>query len=300
MTIREIEADGSGKDGAIVWWEPEQLSIGDLTNALKAIGKESLLPKSSVAKAALREALAALVAKSGLRVRGNTPSYFPLAPEVIGWEARRMNRGSEQNEPEFILSVVADSGIVTIPRHNSDLIPQLDTKKDKAESALQSVFDARSQVFPTEVVSACISRVIASFGGILVRQTGGVFFVPPHAIEKYEEFCEQIDSASGTKPEMVSCRFALKPTERSFNAVLKAVKEQATSRLAAVEEELAQLGGKKQRANGRETRTNEVLEVKAMLTQYQEILGVELKEYEAMADQVAAAVSIHSALEFCA
>jgi hypothetical protein len=300
MTTKEIEADGSGKDGAIVWWEPERLPIGDLTNALKAIGRESLLPKSSVAKSALREALAALVAKSGLRVRGNTPSYFPLAPEVVGWEARRLNRGSEQNQPEFILSVVADNGIITIPKYNPDLIPQLDAKKDKAESALQSVFDARSKVFPTEAVSACISRVIASLGGILVRQTGGVYFVPPHAIERYEEFCKQIDSASGSKPEMVNCRFALKPTERSFQAVLKAVKEQAVSRLAAVEEELAHLGSKKQRANGKETRLNEVLDVRAMLTQYQEILGVELKEYESMADAVASAISIHSALEFCA
>jgi len=300
MTNKEIQVDGSGKDGLLCFWEPSEVAISDLVSALKSIGKEGLLPKSSVAKSALKYSLQTFISKSGLRVRGSTPELFPLAPEVVGYEARRMNRGTEQNQPEFVISVVADNGSISIPRYDSMILPQLDTKKSKVEEVLQAVFDSRSAIFPTEMVSACISRVIESLGGILVRKTGGNYFVPDRSIEVFEVFAGELDKASGSKPEIVTYRFPLKANDRSFKSVLKAVKEQATSRLAAVEEELAQLGSKKQRKDGKESRENEVHEVKAMLAQYQEILGVELKDFEAMADKVAAAVSVHNALDWCA
>jgi len=300
MTHKEIHVDGSGADGLLTFWEPDEIAIDGLVSALKAIGKEGLLPKSSVAKSALKYSLQAFLAKSGLKVRGNTPEVFPLAPEVVGFEARRMNRGTEQNQPEFVISVVSDNGSVSIPRYDSMILPQLDTKKDKAESALQAVFDSRSQIFPTEMASACIARVIQSLGGILVRKTGGNYFVPGHSIEVFEAFAEELDKASGSKPEIVTYRFPLRANNRSFNSVLKAVKEQAVERLATVEKELSQLGSKRQRKDGQETRMNEVMDVKAMLLQYQEILGVELKSYQEMADKVASAVSIHNALDWCA
>ena len=299
MTHKEIHVDGSGKDGLLTFWEPSEVAIDDLVRALKAIGKDRLLPKASVAKSALKYSLQTFIAKSGLRIRGNTPEVFPLAPEVVGYEARRMNRGTEQNQPEFVISVVSDNGVVSIPKYDSGILPQLDTKKHKAEAALQTVFDSRSTIFPTEMSSGCIARVIESLGGILVRKTGGNYFVPDHSIEAFEVFAEELDKAEGSKPEIVTYRFPLKANNRSFKSVLKAVKDQACERLAAVEKELSMLGSKKQRKDGQETRMNEVVEVKALLLQYQEILGVELKEYQDMADKVASAVSIHNALEWC-
>ena len=301
MTHKEIQVDGTGKDGLLAFWEPDEIAIDHLVTALKAIGKEGLLPKTSVAKSALKHSLQVFIQKSGLKVRGNTPEVFPLAPEVVGYEARRMNRGTENNDPEFVLSVVLNShGIVTIPRYDRSILPQLDTKKDKAEAALQSVFASRSAIFPTEMVSACISRVIQSLGGILVRRTGGNYFVPGHSIYAFEAFADELDKAAGSKPEIVTYKFPLVANNRSFKSVLKAVKDQAVDRLMAVEEELYQLGGKKQKSNGKETRMNEVLEVKALLLQYQELLGVNLKEFEEMADKVGNAVAAHNALEFCA
>lgn len=300
MTNHEIKVDGSGKDGLLAFWEPDEIAIADLERALKAIGKEGLLPKASVAKSALKYSLQAFIAKSGLKVRGNTPEVFPLAPEVIGFEARRMNRGTEQNEPEFVISVVSDNGAISIPRYDSGILPQLDTKKSKAEEVLQSVFDSRSAIFPTEMASACISRVIQSLGGILVRQTGGNYFVPEKSIGAFETFASELDNSQGSKPEIVTYRFPLKANDRSFKSVLRAVKGQACERLAAVEAELSQLGSKKQRKDGKENRINEVLEVKTLLEEYQGILGVSLKEYQEMADKVAAAVSVHNALDWCA
>lgn len=301
MTNKEITVDGSGQDGLMTFWEPSEVAIEDLVRSLKAIGKEGLLPKSSVAKSALKYSLQVFISKAGLKVRGNTPEVFPLAPEVIGFEARRMNRGVETNDPEFVLSVVVDNnGTVTIPKYDAGILPQLDSKRDKAEAAIQSVFAKRSAIFPTEMASACIARVIQSLGGILVRKTGGIYFVPQRSIEEFEGFVHELDSSVGSKPEIVTCRFPIKPGHKSAKSVLKAVKQQASDRLAAVEAELQSLGSKKQRNDGKESRLNEVDAVKAMLDEYQQILGVSLKELTEMADKVASAVSVHSALEWCA
>ncbi len=300
MTTREIQVDGSGKDGILTWWEPDMVRIDDLKRSLEAIGKGGLLPKSSVMKSSLKYATQAFVARSGLKVRGNSPEISPLAPEVIGFEVRRPNRGTEKNEPEFIFSVVADShGTVTIPKHNSAILPQLDNHRLKVEGAIQGVFDRRCEVFPTEMVSSCISRVIQSLGGVLVRQTGGNYFVPGHNIETYEAFADELDKSVQSKPEIVTCRFPIKAGTRSCKAVLAAVKSQASERLAAVEAELAQLGSKKQRINGKESRETECIEVMAMLKQYEEILSADLKELIDMAQKVNDAVSCHNALDFC-
>jgi hypothetical protein len=300
MTTNEIQVDGTGQDGQITFWEPSECGIADLEKALQAIGKTGLMPKASVAKSALKYSLQAFIDRSGLKIRGNSPELCPLAPEVVGYEARRPNRGVESNDPEFLFSAVADNGVVTIPKHNSSAIPQLDTKKSQAEAVMSSIFASRSTVFPTEMVSACIGRVIESLGGILVRKTGGNYFIPQKGIEDFEKFASALDEANGSRPEIVTYRFPLKAGDRSFRSVLKAVKEQASSRLAEIEGELQSLGTKKQRSNGKESRLNEVEDVKDLISQYQEILGVSLKEMTDMADQVAAAVSIHSALEFCA
>jgi hypothetical protein len=300
MTAKEIEIDGSGRDGLLAMWEPSDITMEDLSNALKAIGKEGLLPKSSVAKAALKEALYAFICRTKLAVRGNTPELFPLAPEVVGYEARRMNKGTENNSPEFIMSVVVDAnGVVSIPKHDSNILPQLDNHKAKVEAAIQGVFDTRVKWYPTGPTSTCIARVIESLGGILVRKTGGSYFLPEKGIEKFEEFCAALDSSKDRAPEMVTYRFPIKPGTRSFKSVLQAVKRNASDRLAEVESGLQELGTKKQRSNGQESRLNECVAVKEMLAVYSEALGVELKDFMDMADKVQSAVAAHNALDWC-
>ncbi len=296
MTNSTIQVGNDDGDGLITMWEPSPVKIEDIEAALDSIGKKGLLPKSSVAKSALRYAFKRFIEKSPLHVRGNVPEIFPLAPEVTGFEARRLNRGKDSNDPEFLMSVVVDSnGDVTIPKFDAALIPSLSTKKDKAEDAMSSLYAKRSAYYPTEMTSGTIARVIESLGGILVRQTGGVYFVPPHNVSVFETFCEALD---GSGPEIVNYNFAIQPGKRSFKAVLAAVQRIAREQLLEVEEGLNKLGDKKQRSDGQKSRLDVCVSVKAMLTEYEGILGVSLKEFQDMADDVKAAVSAHTALDF--
>ena len=163
----------------------------------------------------------------------------------------------------------------------------------KVEAAIEGFFQTRLHFFPTETVSACIAKVISSLGGIRIRRTGGLYFVPGKNLEDFEKFCL---AAKG--PEVVAVRFPLVPTENSYASVLRSVKDIAKERMKAVEESLATLGQSKMRSNGKETRLKECQDVLDLLKDYEEILGVDLAESKDIVAKVEAAVNAHAALEW--
>ncbi len=298
MSERKINVDGSGKDGAMTFWEPNEMRQVDLVEALDAVGLRHLAPKRSVLAAALQDAVNSFFDRAKIKVRGRPIRLFPLSQDVVGFDARQINPGSEEVDPVFVASVLLDdNGNVRIPKHNSAILPQLDNHRARVEGVIESVFHNRLHFYPTSTVSSCIARVIQRLQGILVRRTGGYYFVPGQHMERFETFAKAINSYGG--PEVVTVRFPLVPTETSYATVLKSVKNVAKERTLAVETSLRELGTNKQRGNGKESRLKECQDVLDLLKDYEEILGVELSESKEIVAKVEAAVNAHAALEFC-
>jgi hypothetical protein len=297
---KAFNVDGSGKDGGVVYWEPEEMRSADLIAALKGVSLEDLAPKHSVKAAALQDAFMTFIEKAKLKVRGKPIKTFRLSADVTGLDARQINPGNEDVDPVFVASVVVDAnGQVRIPKHNSSLLPQLDNHKAQVEAVMQKVFDHRCNYFPTAMVSGCVAKVISALGGILVRQTGGLYFLPEKGLERFDQFAKSVNAVSGG-PELVMVRFPVVPTETSYAAVMKAVKKIAKDRMKAVEESIHELGStKKQRANGTATRLKECQDVLDLLNDYSEILGVDLVESKEIVKKVKDAVNAHAALEWC-
>jgi hypothetical protein len=300
MSEKIIAVDGSGNTGCQIYWEPDEMTKDSLASALNVIGKSHLIPKSSTVAAALEESFDSLLSSSKIKQRGKPIKYFRLAAEVTGFEARQIHPNSEDVDPIPVASVVVEDGTVKIAKHNPDLLPQLDNHRAEIERVLQSKFEYRMNFYPTATVSACIAKVISDVGGILIRRTGGLYFVPEKGIPVLEEFASVVDLSQGAKPEIVLCKFPLVPTERSFLTVLKSVKSVAKERLDAVEASLSELGkGRKMRDDGKQSRLDECQEVLEMLELYEEILGVPLDEFKSVAEKVKGAINAHAALEWC-
>jgi hypothetical protein len=295
-----INVDGSGKDGGMIYWEPEEMKIADLAAALKGVNLDGLAPKHSVKAAALQDAFMTFIEKAKIKVRGKPIKTFRLSADVTGFDARQINPGNEDVDPVFVASVVIDAnGMVNIPKHNSAILPQLDNHKSQVEAVLQKVFDHRCNYYPTAMVSGCFAKVISTLGGILVRRTGGFYFLPEKGIERFDQFAKHINAIGGG-PELVMVKFPVVPTETSYAAVMKAVKQIAKDRMKAVEASIHDLGDdKKQRANGTATRLKECQEVLDLLNDYSEILGVDLVESKEIVKKVKDAVNAHAALEWC-
>jgi len=301
MSERIIAVDGSGKTGCQIYWEPSEMPKDNLDSALNAIGKSHLIPKVSTAAFALEEAFDAFLSRAKIKQRGKPIKYFRLSADVTGFEARQIHPNSEDVDPVPVASVVLENGIVKIAKHNADLLPQIDTHRGQIEQVLQSVFDSRMRVYPTATVSACIAKVISEVGGILIRRTGGLYFVPEAGIPIVEEFANIVDLTQASSPEIVLCKFPLVPTERSYMTVLKSVKTVTRERLEAVEAGLASLGkDRKMQDRGKQSRLDECQEVLEMLELYEEILGVPLDEFKGLAEKVKNAVNAHAALEWAA
>lgn len=298
MTNQKVISVDGDRTGGLVFWEPSEATIEGLGRALKGIGLEKLLPQQSVAKAALKETMTAVIRKSPLYVRGNIPEIFPLASHVVGFEARRLNRGLEENNPEFVFSAVLNKeGTVEIPKFNDEICPWMDGRLDEFENVMTKRFTSRAKYYPTGMVSTAISRVIESLGGILVRKTGGNYFLPDFCLPTFEAFCDLLDEAR-PGPEIIVYKFNIKPTERSFTQVLNAVKREVEVRLAQVQVGLDNLGlDRLQRSDGKASRLSECSEVLSLVERYESLLGVDLKEYKAMAEQVRGAVDAHAVLE---
>jgi hypothetical protein len=296
-----INVDGSGKDGAMVCWDAGDLKVNDLHDALKEIGCQGLGPKSSVLAAALADSFSGFLDRvPKLKEWGKPVKLFRLSPEVVGWNARKINPENEDIDPVFVASVVLDDkGVPRIVKHNPDLLPQVDAKKADIEAVINKLYQQRCGFYPTNMVTECFNKVVKSLGGILIKKTGGVFFIPEKGIEDFEKFARALDGKGSV--ELVSVRFPVVPTERSYATVLRSVKSIAKERLRAVEAGLQELGtSKKMRANGRESRLKECHDVLDMIKDYEEILGVDLPEIRGLVTKVEDAINVHSAMEFCA
>lgn len=297
MINKSVEFDGSGNDSAMVFWDPNEVPVPVLVNALTKIGKASLIPKSSVMASALKDAFTTFIDRTGIKERGRPIKPFPLSSEVTGYDFRQINPGNEDIDPVFVASVLLDTNNhVRIPKHNPALLPILDTKKAAIEGAIQKVFETRCGVYPATFVSTALQNVVRGLGGILIKKTGGMFFVPAKGLETFEQLGQELNGSI----DLTTCRFPLVPTESSYACVLKSVKNVAKDRLLAVEKSIHELGSsKKMRSNGKESRLKECQEILDLIKDYEEILGVEFKESKELVAKVEQAVHAHAALEWC-
>lgn len=297
MSERMFHVDGSGEDGAFIWWDPGTVRIADMQQAYDLVQRVHLLPKTSNAQASLKEAFTAFIDACNIKARGRPIKVEPLSENVLGCEAFQTERGEEQNDRHFIMSVVVDNGHVRIAKHDPAFVPQVDNHKVQIEERIQRVYENKLEWWPTTQVSSAVARLIDSLGGILVRQTGGNYFLPESGLADFTSVADHIESCQ-TDLKFTITKFPLRPNERSFRCVMESVRKEASERLATVEEGLRDLGSKKQRANGVASRTAECMAVKDLLTRYGSLLGVVFQDLMDAAQKVEDAVAAHAAMDF--
>lgn len=300
MSFRTVEVDGSGQDGMFVWWEPGQVLVKDLIDALDKAGCIHLAPKGSTAMSALKETLSGFVEAAKIKVRGNPVVISPLREDVKGYEAVKQDRGDTENFHDFVMSVVIDdaTNTVKIAKHNPTYVPQAEVIKDQIEETMTRVYHDRLDWYPTAMVSACFARVIEHMGGTLCRKTGGVYFLPEDA-GKFVEFADAVDAVSG-KASITITKFPLKPGERSYELVLRSIRKEINDALVEIEDDLRGLGSSKQRSNGQATRLASLDAMKAKVTKYEALLGVTMKDLHEAVGKVKEAVAAHTVMEMCA
>lgn len=294
MNERIFSVDGSGKDGAFCWWEPGRLLVTDLNAALAAVNRPNLAPKASTVPAALKETLSACISGAKIRRRGQPIVISPLSDEVKGCEAVMRHPGKEANVHDFVMSIVLDGACVKVAQVNYSHLPHVQGKIAALEGLLTRTFNDEMQWVPTSMVSTCIAKVIASLGGVLCRQTGGVYFIPEAAIPEFEDFADGIERG---EVRVTVARFPLRAGERSYRLVADSLRKEISEALAEIEEGLNNIGKGEARANGQRSRIVRLMELRDKVTKYEEILGVPMADLQAAVEKVHEAVAAHTVVD---
>jgi hypothetical protein len=301
MTPTTLQIDGSGKDGMLVTWEPGQLPVDLAQQAFTSVNAANLLPKSSTKPAALKVAFNALIEALNIKVRGMPINITPLRDDLIGFEAVRVQKGQVENEHDFVMSVVLEENSgnaeVKIAKFSS-IVPMVGLLKDQFEDRLTRVYLEELNFYPVGMISSALQRLILHLGGISLRKAGGAYFLPDSGMATFNSVADALENSQG-KLQINTVCFPLKPTERSYRWVLESLDKEVTESLAEIEEELKQLGGSKQRANGKETRLEHASRIDQKISTYESLLNVTLTHLHDAVNQVKCAVEAHNLMEVC-
>ena len=291
MSAASVGFDGSGNDGCFCWWEPGPMRVTDLYNALFNANIGQLLPKASTIPAALKETLSGFLEAANIRVRGLPIAINPLASDVKGVEAVQRNPGQTSNQFTHVMSIVLNeqTNRVQIVSHNPVFFTL--PNPTAVEDRMTSVYQQQLDWYPTPMVSSCLSRVIAHLGGVLCRKTGGVYYLPEMALNRFEPLANALESGQGDLAITIT-KFTLNPGERSYRLVAQSIRREVEEVLIQVEEGLRSIG--KQRQNGRESRTELLAGLADKVKRYEEILGIAMNDLTSAIDRVQQAVDAHS------
>ena len=294
MSAASVGFDGSGNDGCFCWWEPGPMRVNDLYHALFNANIGQLLPKASTIPAALKETLSGFLEAANVRVRGLPIAINPLASDVKGVEAVQRNPGQTSNQFTHVMSIVLNeqTNRVQIVSHNPVFFTL--PNPTAVEDRMTSVYQQQLDWYPTPMVSSCLSRVIAHLGGVLCRKTGGVYYLPEMALNRFEPLANALESGQGDLAITIT-KFTLNPGERSYRLVAQSIRREVEEVLIQVEEGLRSIG--KQRQNGRESRTELLAGLADKVKRYEEILGIAMNDLTSAIDRVQQAVDAHTVVE---
>jgi len=279
-------------DDAFVWCDSIDMKVDELRTGLDGVGLLHLAPKASTVNHALTETLSGFISASGIKVRGCPIRFNPLRMDVKGVKAVRLTRGETSNEHEHVMSIVLDANDhVQVAKFNTTYVPQVAAIQSKLEDKMTEVFREQMDFYPAHMVSTCVSRVAMGLGGVLAKQSGGVYFLPSAVTPKFEQF------ASAVSVPITINKFAIKPGTTSYSCVARAIRREINEALTEIEEGMQDLSSL--RANGMTSRLARLDELKAKVKSYEAILGVAMTDLTGAVDKVSDAVSAFNAMAVC-
>ncbi len=247
--------------GAVVFWTTAEFTNRDkLQRAFDALGLGSYVPEPRPDSAVLRHALEEVFGGSRTLVR-------PLA-DRDGFAVVREDRGKLDNQYSTLLSARVGSPSLVI----EPWIPQADD--------VQRAFDRYRGCIPATQVSACLVKIVESLGGMRLRPTGAVYWVPGHHLVDWSEIAHAVETSGEGKPTAVYLLRHQFDAE-AVRAIRDAVVAEVQNEAQRIEKEVLQgdLGGR-----ALETRQRHAQALRDKVLLYEDLLNVGLADLHKVVD----------------
>lgn len=249
--------------GAVTFWNvAAETDLKALQEGLEELGLEDSAPHPRTAFAALKHAANKVWSKGNILVRG--------LDDNAGVTVLREIAGDTNNDYEQVaFATVKDDDIdrvqVCDPQVNEDY-------RYEMAKILRSQFAIELGQCSANAIGRSLAKVIDKCGGISLRPTGGVYFVPAFSLERFDRVARVYEAAATAGSTLVHRLDTLKG-ELTARAVHTEMQSQIEKRCSEIAEELksGKLGDR-----GRENRVAEVKSLVDRTKAYESLLGESL------------------------
>lgn len=246
-----VESTGGGSAGAIVWWRlAGGLPLVALAAAWTAEGLDAKeLPTVPAPGAALRRACMDLATATRIAK--------PL-PGRAGWGVYDRSGDGDAYTITVKATLRADDSVSYDPAWHVDA------------GRIEAAYQAHSQTVNAQDVSLWITRLVYTCDGAALRDTGGVYYVPPHGIDRWERIVRALRACGSTH----AIHYA--PAMRSGDAIagfLDAIAHEAEVEAGQME---AEITGGKLGERALASRLVRIGEIEAKIGRYASALGVDM------------------------
>jgi hypothetical protein len=262
--------------GGIVFWSLTAHSDrGRLLAGWGALGLDRFVPDPRSSVAILKSALEQVYADANVLVR-------PLSSRT-GWTVVRETRGQEGNgyENALVARICPTSGVVLFNQTTEETAKVL------------AAFSEHVGRVQAAQVSLALVKVVQSLGGIRLRPTGAVYWLPGDKLERWADASKAVElaAAGGVNSAYV--------VEHPLNAeAVRAVRDalvcEVRTETARIQREIAE-GDLGDRAL--ETRRQETAALHQKVRTYEELLGVAIDVLKDSADQAEQADAVAQLLQ---
>jgi hypothetical protein len=242
--------------GTITYWRlssTDQIQAQDLSDALARKDADDNAPRPPSPKTALRRAVAAQATGGKRFVRKGVNSILLV----------------EQDGDDFEVILTATVNVVGQPE-----VDATDSVNDlMAATVKQDYWQHLDQLSSTDI-SSWLIREAVECDAISLRDTGGVYFVPSHKLDRWEQICDALHEVS-------SCRVHRIPamsTDDAVESILTALTEECKT---FSEEMDAALGDSDLGARAMRGRADKADKMLAKLTRYEALLGDKMSDIAA-------------------
>ena len=171
-----------GIDGAVIFWSVKKLEHDPLCSGLAELALHDFQPDPRGTVAILKDALSEVYG-------GGNYKLNPLDTKD-GYSITKMTKGHDNTPPTF-----EHVGNVTVTE-NGSITFYSDTISYDEETLIREKYDVASGHITGGQVTNCLIKILIRLGGITLRPSGAVYWLPVEALDEWAKVVKVVEDAA--------------------------------------------------------------------------------------------------------
>jgi len=244
-------------DGAVIFWSVKKTEHDLLCSKLCELDLQDFTPDPRGTVAILKDALGEVFGGGQFMIR-------PLESKD-GYSIVRETKGNAEKAPEF-----EHVGTITVTENGN---MTFDLVSFEEEQAIREAYDVCSGHVTGSQVTSCLIKILTRFGGITLRPSGAVYWLPVEALPEWNRVVKAVeDSAVDGQTSMVHV-MQVKFDESSVRAIAEGLVEEVT---AEADEIVTQIKGGKIKDATLKRKLEQATRLRTKVEAYEAALGKSL------------------------